>query len=414
MKNDDLQNKSRERILFVEPFSGISGDMLVAALLDLGLELPRLEEKLRLLPLEGYRLSVSKCSRAGIQALKFDVHTHGHGDHDPTHRHHHHHRSFADIRALIEGSELSEWAKLKSVAAFRRLAEAEGKIHGLPPDEVHFHEVGALDSIVDMVGAVVAIEELMPVRVLSTKINVGQGTVQCQHGLYPAPGPATIELLKNIPIYATGDTGELTTPTGAALLVTLAEDFGRRPFMKVERVGYGAGSKDLPGAANVLRLTLGKECQEGSDEPGDGEVAVIEATLDDMSPQLYGYFQERALGAGALDVFAIPAQMKKNRPGILLSVVCVPDDVDAMAALIFAETTTIGLRYRLARRKTLHREFLQVKTEYGEVTVKVSSAEGQRLHFAPEYESCRRLAQETGAPLKAIMAAAAHAFLNNG
>ncbi len=408
MASDGTPNKQAVKILFIEPFSGVSGDMLLGALLDLGIERTRLEEKLRLLPLGGYSLSLSSCSRAGIQASKFDVYTEGHDAHG------HHHRSFLDIRAMIESSGLSDWAKQKSIEAFRRLAEAEGRIHNRPPDEVHFHEVGAVDSIIDMVGVIAAIEDLMPVRVISGKINVGQGTLECRHGIYPAPGPATVELLKAVPIYATGDTGELTTPTGAALLVTLAESFGPRPLMKVNRVGYGAGNRDIPGAANVLRVTLG---EEAIDEPGDargGQVAVIEATVDDMNPQVYGYFQEKALAAGALDVFAVPAQMKKNRPGMMLSVVCDPTQIDAMAALIFAETTTIGIRYTFAQRKTLDREFLEVMTDYGGVTIKVSTSAGKRVNFAPEYESCRRLAQQTGAPLKEIMAAAMRAYLELG
>ncbi len=378
--------------------------MLLGALLDLGLDLTRLEEKLRLLPLSGYHLSVASCSRAGIQAAKFDVsceENHGHG---------HHHRSFRDIRGMIEASGLSGWARQKSIEAFRRLAEAEGKVHNRPPETVHFHEVGAVDSIIDIVGTVVAIEELMPVRVISAEINVGQGTLDCRHGKYPAPGPATVELLKGVPIYATANSGELTTPTGAALLATLAETFGSRPMMKVDRVGYGAGSRDIPEAANVLRVTLGEEVARHCWTEPDGKVAVIEATVDDMNPQIYGYFQEKALGAGALDVFAIPAQMKKNRPGMLLSVVCDPSQIDAMAALMFSETTTIGIRYALADRKTLARKFLEVETEYGKVIIKVSSWSGRNMNFAPEYECCRRLAQERGVPLKDVMAAASRAF----
>ncbi len=378
--------------------------MLLGALLDLGMDLTRLEEKLRLLPLSGYHLSVTSCSRAGIQAAKFDVSCEEH--HGPGH----HHRSFQDIRVMIEASGLSDWARQKSIEAFRRLAEAEGKIHNRPPETVYFHEVGAVDSIIDMVGTVVAIEELMPVRVISAEINVGQGTLDCRHGKYPAPGPATVELLKGVPIYATANSGELTTPTGAALLATLAETFGSRPMMKVDRVGYGAGSRDIPGAANVLRVTFGEEAARHCSPESYGKVAVIEATVDDMNPQIYGYFQEMALGAGALDVFAIPAQMKKNRPGMLLSVVCDPSQIDAMAALIFSETTTIGIRYALADRKTLAREFLEVETEYGKVNMKVSSCSGRNMNFAPEYECCRRLAQEKGVPLKDVMAAASRAF----
>ena len=425
MKSDDTMNEpsdraaptaghALEKVLFVEPFSGISGDMFVAALLDLGIDLGRLEEKLRRLSLSGYSLSLSRCSRAGIQAARFDVLCAAHEDHGHGHRHEdprHDHRTFREIRAMIESSGLSDWVKQKSVAAFRRLAEAEGKIHNQHPDEVHFHEVGAVDSIVDIVAAMLAVEELQPVRLISAAVNVGQGTLVCRHGTYPAPGPATVELLKGAPTFATATTGELTTPTGAALLVTLAESFGPRPLMKVERIGYGAGAREIAGAANVLRITLGEQpADDAGDSPGE-QVAVIEATVDDMNPQVYGYFQEKALAAGALDVFATPAQMKKNRPGLNLTVVCAPDRIDNMIVLIFAETTTIGVRHTLARRKTLERRFVEVKTEFGAVAIKVSSLGGRRVNFAPEYECCRRLAQETGAALKDVMAAAARAFL---
>jgi hypothetical protein len=393
------------KILFVEPSSGISGDMLLGALLDLGIDLARVEAKLRLLPLKGYGVASTRCARAGIQAVKFDVHCGGGAAHG------HEHRAFREIRAMIESSGLSGWAKQQSIEAFRRLAEAEGKIHNLPPEDVHFHEVGAVDSIVDIVGAVAAMEDLLPVRVISAPVNVGQGTLECRHGVYPAPGPAAVELLKGIPIYSVGVTGELTTPTGAALLVTLAEGFGARPLMRVDCIGYGAGDRDVPGAANVLRVTLGQELENDRCDTLEKHVAVIEAAVDDMNPQVYGFFQEKILAAGALDVFAIPAQMKKNRPGMLVTVVCQPDKTDAMAAVIFSETSTIGIRYTFAGRKTLERDFLEVQTEFGAVTIKVASLAGRRMNFAPEYECCRRLALENGVALKDVMAAASRAYL---
>jgi uncharacterized protein (TIGR00299 family) protein len=398
---------SPEKILYVEPFSGISGDMLVGALLDLGLDPARLQEKLGLLPLSGYSLSVTRCERSGIHAAKFHVLSSQH-EHEA-----HGHRSFREIRALIDSSGLSDWAKQKAIEAFQRLAEAEGKIHNMPPEEVHFHEVGALDSIIDIVGAVVSIEELLPVRVISAPVNVGQGMLTCRHGIYPAPGPATVELLKEVPIYSNEISGELTTPTGATLLITFAESFGSRPLMRVGRIGYGAGDREIRGAANVLRVTLGEKADQDAAGAAAEQVAVIEATLDDMNPQVYGYFQEKALSAGALDVFVVPAQMKKNRPGMLLTVVCAPDQLDAMDALIFAETTTIGVRHTLALRKTLAREFLEVQTEFGAVTVKISSSGGRRMNFAPEFECCRRLAQQRGVSLKEVMAAASRAFLES-
>jgi uncharacterized protein (TIGR00299 family) protein len=247
--------------------------------------------------------------------------------------------------------------------------------------------------------------------VVSAPVNVGQGTLECRHGVYPAPGPAAVELLKGIPIYSGAVTGELTTPTGATLLVTLAESFGPRPLMRVDRIGYGAGDRDIPGAANVLRVTLGQEVENPLSEMLEEHVAVIEAAVDDMNPQVYGFFQEKVLAAGALDVFAVPAQMKKNRPGMLVTVVCRPDAIDAMAAVIFSETTTIGIRYTFACRKTLERGFQEVQTEFGAVTIKVASLAGRRVNFAPEYECCRRLALEKGAALKDVMAAASRAYL---
>jgi len=386
--------------LFIEPFSGISGDMMVAALLDLGFSFEELQAKLALLPLKGYQLSAQKCSRSGIQALKFDVQM----------GHEHAHRTFADIRSMIESSGLSAWVKEKSIEAFRRLAEAEGKIHGQPPEKVHFHEVGAVDSIVDIVGAMIAMESFTPVRIVSAPVNVGQGTLECQHGTYPVPGPATQELLRGIPTYANSVTGELTTPTGATLLATLVEEFGSQPALKIQAAGYGAGTRQTPGNANVLRLTLGDPFSEASLSPEE-TVAVLEATIDDMSPQLYGHFQEMALAAGALDVYATPIYMKKNRPAMKVTCVCAVGDVDRLADLLFRETTTIGARYSLAQRKTLRREFLKVETEFGVVTMKVSCLGPHAVNFVPEFEDCRRLAMEKGVALKDVQSAAVYAYM---
>ncbi len=392
---------SEGKILYLEPFSGISGDMMIGALLDLGCDFAELQNKLELLPLRGYQLSSQKCSRSGIQATKFDVQT-GHS---------HSHRSLADIRQMIESSGLSAWVKEKSVEAFRRLAEAEGKIHGQPPDKVHFHEVGAVDSIIDIVGTMIAMEGFLPVQVVSSPVNVGQGTLECQHGIYPVPGPAAQELLKNIPIFTNSVTGELTTPTGAALLAILVERFEPRPAMKILASGYGAGTRQIPGNANVLRVSLGEGRTELDVSPEE-EVAVMEAAIDDMSPQIYGYFQEQALGAGALDVYSTPIQMKKNRPAQKVTCVCAIRDIDRMAELFFRETTTIGIRYTLARRKTLERKFSSVQTGYGEVTMKISLFNGLPVNYVPEFEDCRRLAAEKGVALKEVQAAAIHAYLH--
>jgi len=313
---------------------------------------------------------------------------------------------------MIESSGLSSWVQEKSIAAFRNLAEAEGKVHGQPPDKVHFHEVGAVDSIIDIVGTMIAVESFLPVRIVSSPVNVGQGTLECQHGIYPVPGPAAQELLKGIPIFSNAVIGELTTPTGATLVATLAEEFGARPEMKIRASGYGAGTRQTPGNANVLRVTLG-EARAGEGVSPEERVAIIDATIDDMSPQIYGYFQEKALASGALDVYATPIQMKKNRPAWKVTCVCAIPDLDRLAGLIFRETTTIGIRYTIAHRKTLRREFSQVQTIFGAVSIKVSLLDGQPVNFVPEFEDCRRLATEKGVALKEIQAAAIHAYLQS-
>jgi uncharacterized protein (TIGR00299 family) protein len=399
-------------ILFIEPNSGASGDMMIGALLDLGFSFDELREKLLLLPLHGYRLSAEKCSRSGIQATKFNVHEEHehHHEHNHNHEHRHHHRTFADIRAMIEGSRLSPWVKEKSIEAFRRLAEAEGKIHGQPADNVHFHEVGAVDSIVDIVGTMIIMESFQSMRVVSSAVNVGQGTLECQHGVYPVPGPAAQELLRNVPIFSNSMTGELTTPTGAALLTTLADEFGARPAMKITATGYGAGTRETPGGANVLRISVGETFSEKPAAPAE-QVAVIEAAIDDMNPQIFGYFQEKALAAGALDVYAESIQMKKNRPALKITCVCAVADVQRFAEIIFRETTTIGIRYTVVGRITLQREFREVSTQYGPVRMKVSLLDGRPVNFVPEFEDCRRLAEQTGNPLKEIQAAAVHAYM---
>lgn len=401
MSDTDLHSADR-RIIYLEPFSGISGDMMVGALIDLGFGFEELKQKLELLSLRGYEISAEKCNRSGVQATKFHVEV-GHS---------HHHRTFADIRQMIESSGLSAWVKGKSVQAFRKLAEAEGKIHGQPPEKVHFHEVGAVDSIIDIVGSMIALESFIPARILSASINVGQGTLECQHGIYPVPGPAAQELLRGIPVFSNSVSGELTTPTGATLASTLVDQFGIRPEMRILGSGYGAGTRQTPGNANVLRVSLAEAVEESGVSPED-RVAVIEATIDDMSPQVYGYFQEKALAAGALDVYSTPIQMKKNRPALKMTCVCAVSDLDRLASLVFCETTTIGIRYFIAQRKTLRREFLRVQTGFGAVAMKISLLDGRPVNFVPEFEDCRRLAEEKGVALKEVQAAAIHAYLQS-
>jgi pyridinium-3,5-bisthiocarboxylic acid mononucleotide nickel chelatase len=403
------------RIIYIEPFSGISGDMMLGALLDLGVSFERLQEMLKVLPLRGYQLEVRKCMRSGIQATKFDVHcesTANSSDHRHQHSHHkaHPHRSYKDIRSLIESSELSPWVKGKSIESFHKLAEAEGKIHALPAEEVHFHEVGAVDSIVDIVGSMIAIEELLPARFVCSAVNMGWGTLECQHGTYPVPSPAAQELLKGVPTYSNSVQGELTTPTGAALLATLVDSFSGQPMMTVRTAGYGAGSRETQGNANVLRITLGDAMSDLQFELCDEQVTMIESAVDDLNPQIYGFFQEKAFAEGALDVYATPIQMKKNRPGFLITVVCAFHKADALIQMIFRETTTIGVRRFVAHRSILQREFRQVKTEYGDVTIKISSYKGQMMNYSPEFEDCRRIALEKGVAIKEVMAAAMRAY----
>ena len=389
--------------------------MMLGALIDLGSNFEKLKQDLMLLPLRGYRLESVNCMRAGIQAVKLDVHVEGEGsahehDHVPHPATPHPHRTFADIRKMIDACPLSPWVREKSILAFQRLAEAEGKIHNQPFDQVHFHEVGAVDSIVDIVGSMIAAEYLLPAHFLSAPVNVGTGTLKCRHGVYPVPGPATQELLKGVPIYSNQIEGELTTPTGAALLAALVEGYGARPLMRVKSIGYGAGTRDYKGSANVLRISAGDALQGDVPVSPEEQVVVIETTIDDMTPQVYGYFQEKALEAGALDVYASSVFMKKNRPALKLTVICSPSRVDSLARLVFSETTTIGIRYTFAQRKTLLREMRHVQTPYGPVTMKVATLDGHRMNFVPEYEDCRRLASASGVPFKEVQNAATQAY----
>jgi hypothetical protein len=326
-------------------------------------------------------------------------------------------RKLGGIAELIVHSALSASVKQRVLEVFNRLAQAEGKLHNMLPTEVHFHEIGAVDSILDIVGTCVGLEFLDISALTCSPVNVGSGSVQAAHGSLPVPAPAALELLKDVPIYSSGVEGELVTPTGAALITTLAGSFGPIPAMKVERIGYGAGAREIPGQPNLARLLVGQSIEAVTAQPGapgDAVISVIEANVDDMSPQLYGFFVDQALAAGALDVTCTPIQMKKNRPGILLSVLCAPQTSDALAQLLFEQTTTIGARIYEARRKVLERELLSVETPYGTVKVKVARCDGKVLNVAPEYEDCQRLATEKGVPLKQVIIAAQAAHLQGG
>ncbi|MGH8058262.1 MAG: nickel pincer cofactor biosynthesis protein LarC, partial [Candidatus Entotheonellia bacterium] len=319
------------RVAYFDCFSGISGDMTLGALIDAGLSFDDLRAHLATLNVPGYALSIERLSKHGISGTKFHVQVHDPGPH---------HRRLRDIEALIRASGLEAAIQERALAVFTRLAQAEATVHQISVDEVHFHEVGAIDSIVDIVGAVIGLHLLGVQRVLASAVNVGAGFVRASHGVLPVPAPATAELLKGIPTYARGNDGELTTPTGAALLATLAERFGPLPALRVDQIGYGAGTKDLPQAPNLVRVFLGED-----ETRGDGDViTVLEANLDDMNPEWFGYAQDTLFARGALDVFYTPIFMKKNRPATKLTVLCDPGSVEAIVDVLFRETSTFGVR----------------------------------------------------------------------
>ena len=547
------------KTLYLDIFSGISGDMFLGAMIDLGVNVRQLERELAKLKLDGYHLHVSRKQKANIEGIKFDVHlehdhdahahehthadgtthahahSHHHGDddhddhdHDHGHSHvhsahggplvktsqgqvelsvfetnvpprfrlyfcdatgkavapspansvtletirpnkkkqsfkfkrhgdcleateelpephefiavlkfkrgnrtekyetqfvedHHHHehdhahgRNFAEIKKLIQSSALSEWAKEKSVAVFHRVAVAEGKIHGMSPENVHFHEVGAVDSIVDIVGACIALELLGKPRVLASPVVEGTGWIDCAHGRFPIPAPATLAILgeRGIPISQCDEPHELVTPTGAALLAEFVERFGPMEGLTATKIGFGLGTRDNQTRPNVLRAILGESSSAG-DAAHDWQtdtIAVLETNLDDINAELLGHFVEQALAAGALDVFHTPIQMKKNRPGVLLTVLCAASAADKFTELMLRETSAFGVRRTIAERRKLQREFAEVKTPWGKVTVKLGKLDGKVIQATPEFESCKKLAEQAGVPLKQIYEAANRAI----
>jgi hypothetical protein len=379
------------KICYFDAFSGISGDMTVGALLDAGADWPALEAALRSLGL-GASFRVEKTKRKGIAASKFTVESPDQAKH----------RHLPQIEKIILAGELSQQAQANALAVFRRLGEAEARSHDVPIEKVHFHEVGAVDSICDIAGACVALDLLGVEQVYSSRVNVGSGTVSTDHGVLPVPTPATAELLKEKPVYSAGPETELTTPTGAALLATLASDFGALPPVRVLSQGFGAGEKDFTSQANVLRVLIG----ERIDASESTVVAVIEANIDDATPQVLGYTMERLFAAGALDVSLTPAFMKKNRPGTLIRIIAAPEMTEQFTEILFSETTTLGLRIHQAERRVLARDITDVATSFGKVRVKYNS----NGSFAPEYDDCRRLASEKGVPLRVVLAEAEQAF----
>ncbi len=452
------------KTLYIDCFSGASGDMLLGALLDLGLPLDDLRRALGSLGVGGFRLDSERVLRSGISATHFLVleddglagrstdahaggdrhehgpghdddrahgpdpghghahdhgHDHGHDGHargpDPGHAHdqghthhagHQPHRSLAEIHHLIDHAALSGSGRQRAKDLFTRLAEAEAAIHQMPLDRIHLHEVGALDSIIDIVGLVFAFEWLGADRIVASPLNVGGGTVKTAHGVLPVPAPATLRLLAGAPIYSRGGEYELVTPTGALVVTAYAQSFGVMPAMTVRSIGYGAGTRDLAGSPNVLRMVIGED--DGT--AARHEVVVIEFEIDDMNPQIFGVLMERLYAGGALEVFYTAVQMKKNRPGTLVTVVAPPPRRDELCGIVFRETTTIGVRYTVMERECLARETLTVSTPIGAVRFKIARRAGQVMNASPEFEDCARLAASSGLPVKEVQAAALQAY----
>jgi pyridinium-3,5-bisthiocarboxylic acid mononucleotide nickel chelatase len=447
------------RIAYLDCFSGVSGDMFLGALVDAGVPAKLFEETVAALNI-GARLEISRVSRSGIAATKVDVFAHGEKElprevffeqqsraqkhehrHDHGHEHapghvelrehnysqsghegtragapaphvHEHGRGLKEIREIIRAAGISDSAKRTAIAIFEALGAAEAKIHNTDIETLHFHEVGAVDAMVDIICAAVGSEALGVDEIVCSPLDVGGGSVKCAHGVLPVPVPATVELLQGAPVYSSGIQVELVTPTGAAIVKTLARRFAPFPAMTIEKSGYGAGSRDFPGQANVVRLTIGEAQSKFAENTSLETISVLEANLDDLNPQVFGYVVERLLEAGALDTFAVPVQMKKNRPGMLLTVLSKPEDAARLAQIVFTETSTLGVRRREEQRQTLARKWVNVVTRWGDVRLKIASMNGTITNYAPEYEDCKKLAAENHVPLKSVMNEALEAYLN--
>ena len=380
-----------QRILYFDCFSGISGDMTIGAMLDLGIDQAVFQKSLNSLGVDGYRLKISKRSARGIAATDFDVIV----DSD-TAAETHPHRHLKDIIKIIKGSKIDKDAKALSIRIFETIATAEAAIHNMSVDRVHFHEVGAIDSIVDIVGAAVGISMLKPDRIIASPLHVGSGTVTCAHGVLPVPAPATLKILESVPVYSTDVKGELVTPTGAAIIKNLATDFMPLPPMTLEKTGYGTGKKDF-GHLNALRLISGKS---GVAADVNREFPVLlETNIDDMNPETYSYLLPLILEKGAMDVFLTDVIMKKGRPGIQISILCHQADAPLFETLLYDETTTLGIRKQVVERSFLERELIKVNTPFGKVVVKAALRDGKPFRIAPEYEICRKIAEDKKLPL---------------
>jgi uncharacterized protein (TIGR00299 family) protein len=411
------------RIAYLDCFSGISGDMFLGALVDVGVPFELFQQTVAVLNV-GAALERSRVLRNGIAGTKIDVLVNGVKDvpreefwssEKGADLHKHPHRHLSAILKIIAAAPISDGSKKTASAIFTALGEAEAKVHNTSLEKVHFHEVGAADAIVDIVCAAVGAEHLRVEEILASPLNVGGGTVQCSHGVMPIPAPATLELLKGVPIYSGEVQKELVTPTGAAVARTLISQFGPRPAMRAEEVGYGAGHRDFPGQANLLRLSIGETVdltKYPSQNTASDNVAILEANLDDLNPQVIGYVVDRLLAAGALDVFTTAAQMKKSRPGTLLTVLAPPNLEAALRDILFVETSTLGIRSRHESRHVLARRHETVCTAWGEVRIKIGSLNGTDSNLAPEYEDCRRIAAEQRIPLKTVMDEALRLYLD--
>jgi hypothetical protein len=452
------------RIAYLECFSGISGDMFLGALLDAGVPPELLIKTVEALGVDA-RLEISRVDRSGISATKLDViaagekelpreefwekdaqtghshsheHNHGHShdhEHAPSHNHEHSHshdeehshahahshshehphshshRGLKEIRQIISNAAISQSAKDRAIKIFEALGAAEAKVHNSDIEKIHFHEVGAIDAIVDIVCTAVGSEALGVDEWICSPLNVGGGTVVCAHGTFPIPAPATLELLKKAPVYSGEIQKELVTPTGAAIVSVLASKFSQFPTMKAEKIAYGAGTRNFKNYPNVVRLTIGEAVTQLESPFPVEEITVLEANIDDMSPQVFGYVLEQALASGALDAFGIPVQMKKSRPGMLLTVLCRNEDSQRLTKLILSETTTLGVRIRKETRAALTRRHMSVTTKWGEVRMKLANLNGSISNYAPEYEDCTRIAKEQKVPLKTVMQEAIKVYL---
>ena len=395
------------KLLYLDIFAGISGDMFIGALLDLGVSERVLRQGLSKLHLHGYALSIRRQERQGISGTKFDVHLDGPsvlGHRHAQHGFHKHsrgeHRSFTNIRRLIEESSLDKAVKESSISIFRRIAQAEGKIHGVALNRVQFHEVGAVDSIVDIIGAALLMHQLGADCVCAREIEEGTGFIDIQHGRFPIPAPAMLEILRGVRVKQCDEPHEMITPTGAAILAEFVEFFGPMPSAKIDRIGYGLGTRELQSRPNVLRAVL---AQSDMPKPGSANViSVIETNIDDMNPQWFGDVMDKLIQAGALDVFYTPVQMKKNRPGTLLTVLGETEATERLIALVLEHTTTFGVRVTEARREILEREKRTLKTRFGVIEIKIGRWNGRVISASPEYESCRKAAARQGVPLKVV------------